>query len=123
MKRWQLVLGGLAAIAFCSVAALRAEDEGKKPSIKEIMTKCMKSGLCKKVASGKASAEETKNFVTMISALPGHEAPKGDAESWKAKTAALVEAAQAVAAGKDGAGAALGKAANCAACHKAHKPA
>jgi hypothetical protein len=124
MKRWQLVMGGLAAIALFSVAALRAEDDAKaKHSVKEIMAKCMKSGLCKKVADGKATAEETKTLVAMLSELPKNEAPKGDADSWSAKTAAVAAAAKAVGEGKEGAGAALAKAANCAACHKEHKPA
>ncbi|MEX2188636.1 MAG: hypothetical protein WD875_17645 [Pirellulales bacterium] len=126
MKRWQLVMGGLAAIAMCSVAVLRAEDDDEakaKFPVKVIMAKCMKSGLCKKVADGKASAEETKTLVAMLSELPKNKAPKGDADSWKTKTAAVAEAVKAVAEGKEGAGAALAKAANCAACHKEHKPA
>jgi hypothetical protein len=123
MKRWQLVMGGLAAMAMCSVAALRAEDDAKaKYPVKEIMAKCMKSGLCKKVADGKASAAETKMLVAMLTELPKNEAPKGGADSWKTKTAAVAAAAKAVGEGKDGAGAALAKAANCAACHKEHKP-
>ena len=47
--------------------------------------------------------------------------PKGDAESWKAKTAALKSAAEGVLKGEKGAEEALKKAANCAACHKVHK--
>ncbi len=124
MKRWQLMMGVTAAIAMGSMAALHAEDDDAKAkhSVKEIMAKCMKSGLCKKVADGKASAEETANLVAMLSELPKNEAPKGDADSWKKKTAAVAAAAKAVAEGKDGAAAALAKAANCAACHKEHKP-
>ena len=123
MKRWQWMIGGVAAIAMCSVAGLRAADDAKaKHSVKEIMAKCMKSGLCKKVADGKASKAETQALVAMLSELPKNKAPKGDADSWSAKTTALADAAKAVGEGKDGAGAALAKAANCAACHKEHKP-
>jgi len=41
--------------------------------------------------------------------------------SWKEKTTALLTAAKDAEAGKEGAGAALMKAANCMACHSAHK--
>lgn len=82
----------------------------------------MKSGLCKKVADGKATKAETDALVAMLSELPKNKAPKGDAAAWSAKATAVAEAAKAVGEGKDGAGAALAKAANCAACHKDHKP-
>jgi hypothetical protein len=57
----------------------------------------------------------------MFTALAANKPPKGEEESWKEKTTALLTAAKDVAAGKDGAGDALGKAANCMECHKAHK--
>ena len=100
----------------------RAADEDKpKYTIKQVMKTAMKGGLCKKVASGEASADEQKQLVEMFVALAANKPPKGDAESWKTKTTALVSAAKAVAAGDDGGVAALGKAANCMACHKVHK--
>lgn len=123
MKRWNWVLAGVAAVAFCSVAGLRAADDAKaKHSIKQVMAKCMKSGLCKKVADGKASKAETEQLAAMFAELPKSKPPKGDAEGWTTKASALADAAKAAAEGKDGAGAALAKAANCAACHKEHKP-
>lgn len=128
MKRWQLAIGGLAAAAFCLAASLRAADESAadeakaKYPVKEIMQKSMKSGLWKKVADGKASAEETKTLAEMLAELPKNEPPKGDAGSWKTKAAAVAAAAKDIVDGKDGAAAALVKAANCAVCHKEHKP-
>jgi mono/diheme cytochrome c family protein len=73
------------------------------------------------VADGKATDEEKAKLVECFEALPANKPPKGEEESWKEKTAALIAAAKDCAAGKEGAGAALGKAANCAGCHGAHK--
>jgi len=116
----------LACVAAVVVAvgvsmATAADDEAPKYKIKDVMKKAMKGGLCKKVASGGASEAEMKELVALFTALAAHKPPKGDAESWKAKTTALLSAAKDAAAGKDGADAALKKAANCGACHKAHK--
>ena len=94
----------------------KKDDAKPKHSIKNVMKKGMKGGLCKKVASGKASDDEKKLLVEMFTAMAASKPPRGDADSWKTKTSALLKAAQ------DGNGAALKKAANCAACHKAHKP-
>jgi|KBSSwiStaDraftv2_1062776.scaffolds.fasta_scaffold3640964_1 hypothetical protein len=108
---------GLAALGL-SIGA----DEKPKFKIKEVMKTCMKDGLCKKVADGKASADEKKTLAENFVALAANKPPKGSADSWKEKTGALVEASKAVVDGKEGAEAKLGKAANCMACHKEHKP-
>ena len=81
----------------------------------------MKGGLCKKVAGGKASDEEKAQLLTMFKALGAAKPKKGDAESWKTKTTALVAGAQAAVDGKKTAGGLLNKAANCKACHSVHK--
>jgi hypothetical protein len=121
MKRWMIC--GLAAIAICSVSGLRAADDAKDKKIKEVMAKCMKNGLCAKVADGKASEADAKALLAMLKEMSKSKPPKGDAEAWAKKCEAVVTAAQAVVDGKEGAGAELKKAANCAACHKDHKPA
>lgn len=123
MKRWQLVVGGLAATALVSVASLQAADEAKaKFTTKKVMADCMKSGLWKKVSEGKGSDADKAKLVEMFAEMGKNKPPKGEADGWKAKTDALAAAAKAVAEGKEGAGAELAKAANCAACHKDHKP-
>lgn len=91
------------------------DKDKEKVTIKQVMKKAMAGGLCKKVATGKASSEERKELVALFEALAKNEPPKGDEESWKKKTKALVDAAKA----NDGD--ALKKAADCAACHKEHK--
>src|SRR5678815_4902314 len=108
---------GLAALGYTTLA----EEEKPKHTIKAVMKTCMKEGLCKKVADGKASADEKKQLAELFTALAANKPPKGGADSWKDKTGALVEASKEVVAGKEGAEAKLGKAANCMACHKEHK--
>ena len=123
--RFAMMGAALLALAFAATlgAAADDKDEAPKHKIKDVMKVCMKEGLCKKVASGEASDEEKEKLVEMFAALAKNKAPKGDAKSWEEKTAALLKAAKECAEGKDGAGKALQAAANCAACHKAHKPA
>jgi hypothetical protein len=96
-------------------------QDNKKIEIKEVMQTAMKGGLCTKVAKGEASAEEKKKLAGLFAALHEAKPPKGEAESWNAKTKALVDAANDVLAGKEGAADKLKAAANCMACHSAHK--
>ena len=114
-----LAITAVATVNFSGAAdqdSADQDDAKPKHSIKNVMKKCMKGGLCKKVAGGEASDDEKKLLVEMFTALAASKPPRGDADSWKAKTSALVKAATA------GDNAALKKAANCAACHKVHKP-
>jgi hypothetical protein len=97
-----------------------AQDD-KKVAIKEVMKVAMKGGLTKKVASGQASEEEKKQLAGLFAALHQNKPPRGDQASWDEKTNALVSAANDVLAGKAGAGEKLQAAANCMACHSAHK--
>ena len=111
----------IAVVAMVSYSGAADEKDAKKESkpkhsIKDVMKKCMKGGLCKKVAGGKANAEEKQLLVEMFTSLAANKPPTGNAKSWQAKTTALLKAAKA------GDNAALKKAANCAACHKVHKP-
>ncbi len=119
-------------IAMCAVgiaaggmfAASSKAEEGKKDdkeTIEHVMKKCMKGGLCKKVASGKASDEEKAELLKNFKALAAAKPEKGTEASWKAKTTALVKGAQAAVDDKPNAGALLMKAANCKACHSVHK--
>jgi hypothetical protein len=95
--------------------------EKAKYTIPEVMAKAHKGGLMKKVASGKASDAEKKDLVELYTALSKNEPPKGDADDWKTKTKALVEAAKKAADGDEAAAKKLPNLANCGACHKAHK--
>lgn len=131
-------------LAICSIAALLASstlisqaDHHKKGEKKgldhETMEKIMKvgfkgdkdkgvDGLAKKVITGKATKEESKQLLKWLLALESHKVEKGEQKEYNKKTDALVVAMAGVIAGKDGSVDALKKASNCKACHKAHKP-
>ena len=111
-----VVVGGWVVLSMTSGA-----QEDKKVAIKEVMQVAMKGGLCAKVAKGEASPEEKKKLAGLFAALHENKPPRGEQSSWDAKTKALVDAANDVLAGKEGAGAKLREAANCMACHTAHK--
>ena len=121
MKRFCLVMVALLGVTMMVTLGASADDKEEKSTIKNIMKKYMKGGLCKKVASGKASDEEKAQLVVMFTALAKAKPKKGDEASWKTKTSALVKAAEAAKAGDSGAGTALKMAANCKACHSVHK--
>ncbi|MBI2804164.1 MAG: hypothetical protein HYX68_04170 [Planctomycetes bacterium] len=112
-----LLVGAVAVFGLFLLCDANSEggDKKKIASIKTVMKKAMKSGLCKKVASGKASEKEKKQLIALFTDLAANKCPKGEEDSWKAKTKALLDAAKA------GDGEALAKAADCGACHKAHK--
>ena len=113
----------LALLALYLAGPTGAADKDEKVTIKDVMKKAHsgKPPLCGKVASGKASKEEKEELVSYYIALTKNTPPKGDKDSWKEKTDALVKAAKACAAGdKDGPDA-LKKAVTCAACHDVHK--
>ena len=116
-----LVAGVVIAFGWVAVSLVTGADEKPSASIKEVMKVAMKGGLCKKVADGKATEEEKKQLAGLFAALHSNKPPKGDEAAFKEKTKALVDACNDVLAGKEGAGAKLGAAANCAACHKEHK--
>jgi len=121
MKYFVMAILALAMLA--SVTIFQAADEPKY-KIKDVMKKCMagKDALCKKVASGKADADEKKTLVEYFTELSKNKPPKGEEASWKEKTKALVDAATECAKGTEGAEKKLGAAANCMACHSAHRP-
>lgn len=109
-------------VIVCGWAVLTLSSGAQeKVAIKEVMKVAMKGGLCAKVAKGEASEEEKKKLAGLFAALHENKPPKGEQASWDAKTKALVDAANEVLAGKAGAGDKLKTAANCMACHSAHK--
>tara|TARA_R110002049_G_scaffold72490_7_gene187589 strand:- start:172586 stop:172963 length:378 start_codon:yes stop_codon:yes gene_type:complete len=118
-----LFAGCLLVAGYVCLPAVAADDDKPKYSIEDVMKKGMgKKGLLAKVTSGEASEAETKTLHEMFVALAAHEPPKGEADSWKKKTRALVKAAKAAVDGEDDAAGKLKKAANCKACHSEHKP-
>ncbi len=113
----------LLSLALAGTTALVAADDKPKYDIESIMKKAHdeKTGLYFKVVGGKATDAERKELVELYVELGKNKPEKGDAKSWKEKTDALFAAAKDEAAGKEGAVQGLQRAANCKACHDAHR--
>jgi hypothetical protein len=100
-----------------------------KWTTKDIMKKGhtpTKTSLAAKVIKGEATPEDKKLLLEMYESLALNMPAKGDAESWKTLTTALVDAAKGVIEAKtekddEGAREKLNQAVNCGACHKSHK--
>jgi hypothetical protein len=124
-------LFAVVALALLSAAAVLAA-EGKKDAAadkpkydsKEVMKQAHKGdvSLYKKVEKGTSTAADHTKLVELYKALAANKPPKGDQKSWDAKTGALVKAAEGLQKGAPNAKAQLKTAANCKACHTAHKP-
>lgn len=95
MKRG-LILGAFAVFAVVLIANSSVEgvfDKDKVPTVKEIMKGCMKSGLCKKVLSGKGDDAEKEKLLKLLSQLADNKAPEGtDDANWKTLTKDIKEA-------------------------------
>lgn len=98
-----------------------SEDEEDKLTIKKIMQLAHKSGLLKKVATGKATDEQLAELHRYYEAMPKLPPPKGEEESWQSKTEALAKASKAALDKEPDASALLKSATNCKACHDLHK--
>ena len=109
-------------VALSGLLAGAADDEKPKYTIKEVMKKAHKDGLLKKISEGGGTKADAEELLDLYKAMGKNKPPKGEKGSWEEKTKALVDAAQKVVDDKPGARDELKKAANCAECHKAHKP-
>jgi hypothetical protein len=119
-----LVASVVMAVGTVYFAMNSGAQDDKQVAIKEVMKVAMKGGLAKRVANGEASEEEKKKLAGLFAALHENKPPKGEQSSWDTKTKALVDAANDVLAGKAGGAEKLKEltaAANCMACHSAHK--
>lgn len=119
---------GMAALVGGSSLAAKPEAPAAAPAapkydIETVMKKGFKgdAALVKRVQSGQVSKEEAALFVEYCQALAASTPPKGSADAWKTKTAALVAAAEQCARGDRAGIAALRNASNCKACHNDHK--
>ena len=98
-------------------AGLAKPGPAGKYTMKEIMTKGFKAddNLKDLILDGNATAEQKAKFIDYVENLALFKPRKGEAVSWKEKTAALLVAAK----GTDLD--ALKKVTNCKACHSVHK--
>lgn len=120
MKRG-LIVGAFAVLGMVLIMNSPVEGvvggkDDKVPTVKEIMGGCMKSGLCKKVMSGKGDDAEKEKLFKMLAQLEKNKAPAGtDDTNWKKLTKNISEAV------KDGDLKKVQKALDCAGCHKEYK--
>src|SRR3989442_509941 len=93
-----LILGSFALFTMALVFNANCEgvvqkDKDKIPTVKEIMGGCMKSGLCKKVMTGKGTDEEQTKLFKLLGHLADNKAPEGtDDANWKKLTKGITEA-------------------------------
>jgi hypothetical protein len=113
-----------AIVAAVAVPTLLAADDKPKYSVKDVMKALHKGdeNVGKKVSRGQGDAADFAKLVDYYESLPANKPPRGDQSSWDTKTAALVKSAKSLKAGEAGALEAYKAAANCKACHTAHKP-
>jgi len=130
MRKQILILSAaLALVGFLGVqkylGAKESDEKKSRYSIKQVMKLAhnQKSGLLKKVVNDMATKGEKGKLLELYIALSKDKPPKGSSEDWKKRTAAMVKAARAVVADKEGAATQLKKAVTCMACHEKHRPA
>jgi len=123
MSQLSRIVAALAVLMLLTSTITTMGADDKTPSIKDVMKKAHggKPKLCEKVATGKASKEEKQELVELYTALTKNKPPKGDADSWKEKTEALVAAAKACLDDDKEGPDKLKKAVACKSCHEAHK--
>jgi len=117
------------AVVTASASFAEEKEEEKKPmSIHDVMEKGFKGGksLYRAVTNKKkeSTKEQNEKFLGMLKDMAKQKPPKGDEESWKKFTTAMIEPAEMIVKGEEveKAKLALKKSASCAKCHKAHKP-
>lgn len=100
-----------------------ALDSGKSRdvTIKDVMVTAYKEKLAKKVMQGEATQDEKQRLLNLYEALAQSAPPRGSQVSWKRKTEALVNAAQAAVEGHENAPILLKRTMECGACHTSHK--
>jgi cytochrome c553 len=111
----------MAVVAVILMLGDNQAGEKAKYTIKEVMKEAHKEELVNKVAEGKASDEEKKRLAELYKALSLNTPKKGEAEAWKTRTVALLEAANKAVKGDEKAEKSLTKLAHCASCHKLFK--
>ena len=115
----------LSTLTLALLAAGISLAAAPKYDFEEIMYKGHKGkeSLLAKVLGKTATPEEVAKLIEYYEALAQHAPPKGDTESWKQKTGALLQASRAA---KDTASdenlALLKAVSDCKACHAAHQP-
>jgi hypothetical protein len=122
----------LTAIGFTlihTIVQAGQDPEAAKPkhAIEEVMQGAHvapegQQSLLARVAAGRASDEEKQQLLDFYISLAENEPPRGELTAFQEKTRPIIIAAAKVVVGREGAGAELRRAVNCAGCHRDHKP-
>ena len=126
MKNTTILLA-LVATLTCGLA-FKASAEPEKKKEDSAISKIMKAHFkgdtsdIKKAVKGELSKEEITKLATDLKAMIAEKPPIGEAASWKEKSEALFGAVEKLEKGEADAGTGVKAAANCKACHEAHKP-
>jgi hypothetical protein len=113
-----------AAVFAAATATLSGAADKAKYSVSDVMKAVHKGddNIGKRVGRGMASQEDIAKMVEHYESLPLNEPPRGDKKEWAERTKKLVMAGKAVKSGAPGALDQYKEAANCKACHDAHRP-
>ena len=119
-----IALAALALAFSVGTNPARAQDNPPKYTVEEIMKALHKGedSVGKKVLDGKGTPADFDKLVEYYTSLPLNDPPQGDPAGWKQKTTAVLNAAQALKAGKPGALAQYAKAVSCKDCHSVYRP-
>jgi hypothetical protein len=114
----------LVAIFIANTTNLYADDGSPKYTVEEIMKAVFKGedSAGKRVSKGKGTQADYDKLVEYLSSLPLNDPPQGDADGWKQKTTAVLNAAVALKEGKAEALVQFNAAVNCQACHRIYRP-
>lgn len=104
-----------------AVGAYQEQNDKPKHTIKQVMQDAHKGGLLKKVLAEEATPEEKLALLDYYVSLTENQPPKGEPESWRTKTQAILAAGVKVAVGREDGIELLENATTCAACHSVHK--
>jgi len=112
-----------AALLAAGICSLQAADQPKL-SIHDIMEKGFKGreSAAARVGKGEGTKEDFKLLADLTKDLPLNKPELGDEKAYKEKATAVAAAAKLLVEGKPGALDQWKKAANCKACHEAHRP-
>jgi hypothetical protein len=123
MRTIGLGLGLLGLLVVLGIAWAADEDQPKY-TIKDVMKAAHSGGansLLRKAAGQNGTKQDREKLLELYEALAKNKPPQGEEKSWKDKTGTLVAQAKAVAGNERGAAQKLVMAANCKACHDAHR--
>ena len=124
---WSLFVAVVFGLVHAVVFAQETDQAKPKHAIKDVMREAHVGpeggmSLLMRVVGGNASDEEKQQLLDLYISLAENEPPRGELKAFQDKTRPIIIAAAKVVVGREGAGAELRKAVNCAACHRDHKP-